>query len=351
MEKVSCELPSLIFLITLLDKHQVSILWPDGLITESVVTWYGNKTRREYRLTCFGKDFPWRTADSVGDLLVLIPKNATEFIAYVLDNDADVEAIKAALGVEMLGTWGIYREGIAQFEKEGENKCIQRRFRAFVDSFDKYPPGEVFSKAVREALLNCVSHFNTSSADRKLIRLYSEEYKLFSMLENKIHLPQLQGRFYTNVNDYNEKFKKIYQARKARAGRALENHVEYLLAEARIPFEMRKDVDGTRPDVIIPSKAAYDDPRYPLHKLLMIGVKTTCKDRWRQVTKEAPRIPVKHILTLQEGISSGQLAKMKQAGVTLIVPKSLHGKYPKQRDITMLDLESFIAGVKGLHAT
>jgi len=41
---------------------------------------------------------------------------------------------------------------------------------------------------------------------------------------------------------------------------------------------------------------------------------------------------------------------MKQANVTLIVPKALHKKYPKQRGITMLDLESFITSVKRLHA-
>ncbi len=171
------------------------------------------------------------------------------------------------------------------------------------------------------------------------------------MLEGKIFLPQLQGRFYPTVDDYTDEAKKITQARKARAGRALENHVEYLFTEAGIPFEMRRNVDSTRPDVIIPGKAAYDNPQYPLRKLIMIGIKTTCKDRWRQVTKEAPRIPTKHILTLQEGISSKQLAEMKRANVTLIVPKSLHKKYPKERDITMLDLESFIAAVKRLHSS
>jgi hypothetical protein len=334
-----------------LDKHQVSILWPDGLITKSVVTWYGQESRREYRLTRFGRDFPWLTADSVGDLLILIPKNLTEFIAYVLDNDADVEAIRAELGVEMLGTWGIYREGVAQqAEEESENECIERWFRAFVNTFDKFPQGKVISKAAREAILACVSRFGSWSADKKLVRLVTEEYKLFNKLESKIFLPHLQGRFYPTVDDYTEEAKKITQARKSRAGRALENHVEYLLNEAAIPFEMRKVVDGTRPDIIIPGKAAYDDARYPAGKLVMVGVKTTCKDRWRQVTKEAPRVPVKHILTLQEGISSKQLAEMKQAGVTLVVPKPLHKKYPKQRDITLLDLETFIADIRQLHA-
>jgi type II restriction enzyme len=171
------------------------------------------------------------------------------------------------------------------------------------------------------------------------------------MIERKIFLPQVQTRLYTSVDDFTDDAKRITQARKARAGRALENHVEYLFADAGIPFEMRKVVDDTRPDVVIPSKAAYDDPNFPVDKLLMVGIKTTCKDRWRQVTKEAPRVPVKHVLTLQEGISTKQLNEMKQAGVTLVVPKPLHKKYPKQRDITMLDLETFIAEVRRMYAT
>jgi hypothetical protein len=65
--------------------------------------------------------------------------------------------------------------------------------------------------------------------------------------------------------------------------------------------------------------------------------------------EEAPKVPVKHILTLQEGISSKQLAEMNQAGVTLVVPKALHKKYPKQRDITLIDVETFIAEVRRLH--
>jgi type II restriction enzyme len=286
----------------------------------------------------------------VGDLLVLIPKSLTEFIAYVLDTDDDVEAMRTALGVDMLGTWGIYREGAPQpDDDEDENECVERRFRVFVDSVGEFPPGKVISKTTRETVLECVRRFGSLSADKKLVRLVGEEFKLFRMIERKIFLPQLQARMYASVDDFTDDAKRITQARKSRAGRALENHVEYLFAEAGIPFEMRKVVDGTRPDVIIPGKAAYDDPRFPAGKLVMVGVKTTCKDRWRQVTKEAPRVPVKHILTLQEGISSKQLAEMKQASVTLVVPKPLHKKYPKQRDIKMLDLETFLDEVAHLH--
>jgi hypothetical protein len=56
----------------------------------------------------------------------------------------------------------------------------------------------------------------------------------------------------------------------------------------------------------------------------MLAAKTTCKDRWRQILNEADRIPAKHLLTLQEGVSEGQFREMNDAGVRLVVPRALH---------------------------
>ncbi len=66
------------------------------------------------------------------------------------------------------------------------------------------------------------------------------------------------------------------------------NHVEYVLKESGIPHEMRPDIDG-KPDVIIPDREAYYNSSYPLDKLWVVGIKTTCKDRWRQVLNEGQR--------------------------------------------------------------
>jgi hypothetical protein len=46
----------------------------------------------------------------------------------------------------------------------------------------------------------------------------------------------------------------------------------------------------SKPDFIFPGIAEYHDPHFDLNKLTMLGVKTTCSDRWRQVLAEADRI-------------------------------------------------------------
>jgi hypothetical protein len=118
-----------------------------------------------------------------------------------------------------------------------------------------------------------------------------------------------------------------------------------VLRQAGIPHDVRPQIEG-RPDIVIPGKREYDDPDYPVDRLFVVGVKTTCKDRWGQVVKEARRVKHKHILTTQRGIASGQLDEMHAADLSLVVPDPIQGDYPRQRNIEMLSIEAFIATVK-----
>ena len=325
-----------------LDKHPVTIVWQGERVTDSVVTWYGQKTRSEYRLTKFGRDFPFLAPDTVGNLLVLIPETETRFLAYVLDLDEDIEEIQAALGVDVVESWSIYQNGAPQIETEGE--CIDRLFRRFAEIFDAFPTGAEFSEKAREALHECIEEFADLSADEKLLGSMNAEYRLFQMAERRICQPEIV-RVFKNVDDFLNTASSIMNRRKSRAGRSLENHVEYLLKDAGIPHDMRPaGIDG-KPDVVIPSAEAYFDRTYPADKLFIVGIKTTCKDRWRQVLNEGRRVSEKHILTLQPGISSNQLVEMHTAGVILVVPARLHRQYPRERNITLLTVEQFIDSV------
>ena len=325
-----------------LEKHRVSILWPDGRTTRSVVTWYGQRTRSEYRLTRFGREFPWLAADTVGDLLVLIPQNQQEFNAYVLDLEEDIEEIQTALGVEPFERWGVFRNGIPAVETE--DHCLDRQFRDFVRDLADFPSGDRFSEATHRALQACVQQFDHLSADDVLTKCCESEYQLFRMAERQI-CQQDVARLFRDVDDFLQTASRILNRRKSRAGRSLENHCDNLLTRAGVAHQMRpSDIDG-KPDIVIPSSRAYHDRSYPPDGLFIVGVKTTCKDRWRQVLNEAVRVRQKHILTIQQGISRNQLREMRTAGVTLIVPAGLHNKYP-QRVMPILTVERFITHVR-----
>lgn len=78
----------------------------------------------------------------------------------------------------------------------------------------------------------------------------------------------------------------------------------------------------------------------------MLAAKTTARDRWRQVLNEADRIPAKHLLTLQEGVSENQFAEMQAARLQLVVPTDLVSAYPKAIRPHLMTLERFICDVR-----
>lgn len=326
--------------------HRVEAVWQDGRVTHSTVKWYGKGTRSEYRLTGFNRErhFPFITHDCVGSLLVLVPERLDRFLMYVFDLEDDIEDLQAGLGVEAVSGWALFEYG-AEAPPESEDECLDRHFRAFAGKLTSFPPTADFALEARTALLDCIRNFLKEPVDTQLIRCVEGEYALFRAAERKLCEPEII-RVFKSVDDFLSTAQTILQRRKARAGRSLEHHVEHQFKQAGIPFSARVDVEGTKPDILIPGKKEYLDPRFPLNKLFAVGIKTTCKDRWRQVTREAPRVTHKHILTVQKGVSPNQLDEMKTLNVTLVVPEKLHTDYPKDRRGELLTVGAFIEQVR-----
>ena len=64
------------------------------------------------------------------------------------------------------------------------------------------------------------------------------------------------------------------------------------------------------------------------------------------ILDEADKIPVRHLLTLQEGVSESEFQRMTDAGVRLVVPKPKIQKFSKSIRPHLQTLESFIADVR-----
>ena len=328
-------------------KSAVKIQWPHQIVTNSVVTWYGSGTRSEYRLTCFGKSFPWLDEQFVGSLLVLIPHSFFEFKAYVFETDAEIELLKTALGIETLGEWGVFNSSSAK--AEDEKTCIDRVIATAVTALDDFPSGSWMASCARNAVKHCASTAAKSSADDRLLKWISAEYRLFRTLETKLSLPSIRRPF-QNIDSFINVAATVMNRRKSRAGHSFENHVEELLKNDGLTFDRQPRIDGNvKPDLLIPGKAAYENPAFPVSRLLVAGLKTTCKDRWRQILSESKRIPEKHLLTLQEGISSNQLLEMREANVTLVVPKPFHKGYDLRTGIRLLSVDDFLIKIRKLN--
>ncbi len=186
--------------------------------------------------------------------------------------------------------------------------------------------------------------------DHRLLRRRECEYEIFRSVEEAIELPHITSGF-TNVDDFVSRAQTILQRRKARSGRSLELQAREIFVEERLidgqHFSHQPVSDpGKTPDFLFPSQAAYADPSFPSDRLRMLAVKTTCRDRWRQILNEADRIPSKHLLTLQEGISENQFREMTNAGVKLVIPEGLVEKFAKPIRPHLQTLESFIGDVR-----
>lgn len=209
----------------------------------------------------------------------------------------------------------------------------------------KFPAGEDIIRKTIE--LRPAAGVN---ADVRLLRRRACEYEIFQSVEQAFYLPRIREGF-DSVGKFVGLAQTILQSRKSRSGNSLEFHAREILLEeglrANEEFSHRPVIEsGKRPDFIFPSKAAYEDAHFPAARLRMLAAKTTCKDRWRQVINEADRISLKHLLTLQEGVSEGQFREMRAAGVQLVVPIGLHEAYPESVRAHLLSFESFIGDVR-----
>jgi hypothetical protein len=192
------------------------------------------------------------------------------------------------------------------------------------------------------------------SPDQRLIRRRDCEYEIFQSVERAVELPRIAAGF-TTIDEFVERAHSILQRRKSRSGRSLELHTRQIFLEERLKegqhFSYQPESEPNKsPDFLFPSEAAYKDGSFPPSQLRMLAVKTTCKDRWRQVVKEADRIPTKHLLTLQEGVSENQFKEMVVFGVQLVVPAKLTDSFPKSIRPHLQTLESFIGDVRLLTA-
>jgi hypothetical protein len=204
----------------------------------------------------------------------------------------------------------------------------------------KFPPTRQFSEYARSTIDGADP---VREPDATLIAWMEREEVLFRTLEKHILAERLTRGFHNDFEGFLEFSKSVQNRRKSRVGFALENHTELILEASKIKYSRAALTEGrARPDFLFPGVLHYRDGQFDPTLLTMLGVKSTCKDRWRQVLAEAERITEKHLLTLETAISSNQTAEMRSHNLRLVVPRSLHKTYADPQQGWLLDLAGFI---------
>ena len=201
---------------------------------------------------------------------------------------------------------------------------------------------DIFRKALD------LAPYTEMAIDERLLRRHECEYTVFRSVEF-VELSQIIRQGFQNTEDFLDKAQSVLQRRKSRSGYSLQHQVKAILDEEKVRHTPQPRVETlNRPDFIFPSQNDYSDRTFPDDRLRMLGCKNTVKERWEQVVGEADRIRVKHLFTLQEGVSENQYEKMSNRGIRLVVPRSRHSSYPPSVRPSLLSLEDFVSEVKQL---
>ncbi len=212
----------------------------------------------------------------------------------------------------------------------------------------RFPSTREFSKYAR----NTLNHVDSVSCpDDCLLRWMEREEILFRTLERHIVKERLKKGFVgekkVDVDGFISFSLSVQNRRKSRAGHALENHVEKLLMDHQIHYSRNPVVEQNKhPDFLFPNISAYNDRDFPPFCLTMLGVKSTCKDRWRQILSEADRVKRKHLLTLEAAISVNQTEEMQSVNIQLVLPEKIHSTYTRKQKQWLYNVEDFLNELK-----
>lgn len=324
----------------------VKIKWQNDFETTSRFIYYGVGTRNEYRITRFGRGFPFLNDENLGNLLIICHIDEDYYEAYILDTDDDFETFFTALNISANETNKLISKSQSISIEDNLLIC----FKAFINTLsNQFPATHIMAKNARNCYNNSygitAKTINTN-VDKILLKWLEAEFDLFKLLENNVYSEQIEKPF-KDVEELVGFANTILNRRKSRAGKSLEYHLEEIFKYSEVAYSSQVITEGNKkPDFIFPSSDAYHNLDFSAKKLILLASKTTCKDRWRQVINEADRIPIKHLFTLQQGISTNQLKEMAQHNVKLVVPAPNIKTFPEEFCSEILTLNQFIGYVK-----
>lgn len=258
--------------------------------------------------------------------------------SFAVQEESDNDSIKTGIFSQHL------LEQLGIVLPSTEESCLEEMLCKFNG---KFPSALEFSAFAREKVGDFDAYDNR--ADDVLSTWMQKEESLFRTLERHLVGKRIDEGFSgdTRVDTFISFSLSVQNRRKSRAGNALENHLSFLFERLNIKFSRTPQTEGhSKPDFLFPGIEEYQNPLFPARSLTMLGVKTTCKDRWRQILAEADRIEEKHLFTLQSGISQNQTDEMGAHKVQLVIPRQIHSSFSVGQQCQLMTLDDFVGLVR-----
>lgn len=341
----------------------------EGTINASgKMTWYdaryNHPTRTEWRL--YFQTTEVSKCAKVGDSLFICKKTDGTLLIIIAKKDSTIENqlywlfnLSGINSDKFIGqtefaygdnqTEFVARMILEQIGIEYEEKNIESYLEPMLIEFHgAFPTTKAFSAYARKTVSDVDP---VEDPDDTLMKWVNREEALFKLMEQYLIKERIRKGFITNgevdVDEFIHFSLSVQNRRKSRAGLSLENHIEALLQKHDILYSHTPVTENrSKPDFIFPSIETYRDATYPEIELTMLGAKSTCKDRWRQVLSEAKRIERKHLLTLESSISENQTNEMKDNKLQLVLPLAIHETYTSNQRPWLYSVKMFLDEVK-----
>ena len=331
---------------------------------ESSVTWYDSRenheTRTEHRL--YYKTLALFESVNAGDLMIFCEISKNSALIIFAESDSNIEkqllwlfGLEEVTGkfivkdfskteIEVGFARSYILEAIGIEVKYDESNYLDQILKRFGNEF---PSTKDFSSFARSTIKG-VSPLD--DPDTVLLMWMQQEEILFKILEKHLLEEKLKKGFGKSGRDVDEFIRfslSIHQRRKSRAGWAFDHHVAEIFDAFKVNYSRQAKTEGkSKPDFLFPGTKQYNLKKYPSELLTMLGIKTTAKDRWRQLLAEADKIKRKHLLTLEPAISVDQTNEMRNKSVQLVVPTEVLSSYHKKQKAEIINFSEFIKVVK-----
>lgn len=227
---------------------------------------------------------------------------------------------------------------LAELIEELSNAIARGKLDEFVTKASRMPqPKELAEQAQKEYLaetgLNELNPFSIEAPGDVVMRISRDlEYRLYkrselrfrasqalAILAKESNLVESVVRGYATLDAL---FLSASQTRKSRAGRSFETHLSTMLRSAQIRFEEQAVTGGRRPDFVLPDVGTLMSPRRDFDDAIVVALKTTLRERWKQVSKERFNSSV-FLATVDDRVSEEAIVEMDGQGIVLVVPETL----------------------------
>jgi hypothetical protein len=349
----------------------------ESIVSDGSLTWYDARekhpTRSEHRLY-----FPTNVVSdcaAVNDLLVIGTRPDGSVLVVIAENGSTVAGqVRWLFGAVDLADPGysiredldsgrdrvtfvsrLILENIGVIVASPPDTHLEDMLRKFDRRF---PTTRTFSEYARSTIPDV---HPDDGADTALVAWMEREETLFRMLERHLIADRIARGFgeshmiadgiahssKVDVDGFIAFSLSVQNRRKSRVGYALENHLERLFLDAGIQFARTAVTENrSKPDFLFPGRNEYADKHFDSERLTVLGVKSTCKDRWRQVLTEADRVERKHLLTLESAISTQQTDEMRARCLQLVLPRPLHETFTAAQQTWLMDVDGFVDVVR-----